>query len=119
MSIDPGILQDLKKMVILTGEISSVHEKTLKTAPFIFFDDLAEVSLSYDIKTSADASTPGLGSRISYTLSLPEDISSDPILDKRVDALKKTVQALLWDDVEISIFDKSGRDLCLIAKSKK
>lgn len=118
MSVNETVLSDLKRMTILTGKLSSVHEKTLKSAPFIFFDNIEKVSISYDIKTSSEASLPGLGSKISFTIAFSESPSDDPILEKRTEALKNTVQTLLWKEVEVYILDQSGNDLCLI-KSKK
>ncbi len=43
------ILDDMRKITMLTGEISSVHEESLKNWPYITFDNVKEVKINYDL----------------------------------------------------------------------
>lgn len=104
-------LSDIKKGAILTGRLSEVHVKTLQTAPFIFFDNLKEVRITYDLAPEADAAVPGLGSRVSFKLFFLEDQTQSDNLEKRTSALVKTAKNIMWESTEVTIFDQSGRDL--------
>lgn len=104
------VLQDLKKIVMLTGQLSEVHVSTLKNSPFIFFDGLKKLELSYDIKVGDTAGMPGMGSKVAFVLHLDKSTPND-FMEKRVSALKKTVHAILWPEVMVSITDENGKDL--------
>lgn len=100
-------LKDLKKMVILTGRLSEVHEKTLKNAPFIFFDHLKKVEISHDINTESGMAGT---SRVIFTLSFEEGYEPD-LLEYRVKALKNTVHTILWPEVAVGVYDEKGKSL--------
>lgn len=108
MSIDK-FLEDLKKTAILTGRLSDVHEKTLKHAPFIFFDELSKVEISHDITTDSAGGMP-MSSRVIFTLSFKEGYEPD-LVNQRVQALKNTVHTILWPEVVVSVFDQKGKSL--------
>jgi hypothetical protein len=109
--IDPNILKDLKTGAILTGRLSEVHVKTLQTAPFIFFDDLAEVSVSYNLVTDSEALVVGLGSKVKFTLTFKEKYKPDKHHEKRLQALIGTVHTILWPEVEVIVVDSDGDNL--------
>lgn len=104
------VLEDLKRGVILTGRLSEVHVKTLKTAPFIFFDELEKVELSYDINTDPAAAVPGVGSKVIYTLHFLNDFENG-MLNERVSALVKTTKHMLWPDMSVLVLGKNGKKL--------
>jgi hypothetical protein len=108
--IDPNILKDLKTGAILTGRLSEVHAKTLQVAPFIFFDDLAEVSVSYNLVTNPEALVPGLGSTVKFTLNFREKYKPDQHHEKRLQALVGTVHTILWPEVEVIVVDSDGNN---------
>lgn len=105
------ILTDLKKMVILTGQISDPQIKTLQACPFIFFDNLDNVSISYNIVTDTSGDMPGLGSKVNFTLNFKDKYEPDQHHDKRIQALMNTVYTMLWPEVEIFIVDQDGKNL--------
>jgi hypothetical protein len=44
-----AILEDLRKITMLTGELSSVHQESLQSWPLILFDDVKNVEIKYDL----------------------------------------------------------------------
>jgi hypothetical protein len=70
---------------------------------------LSKVEVSHDISTDAAGSLPN-SSRVIFTLYFQEGYEPD-ILDKRTEALKKTVHAILWPEVVVSIFNEKGKSL--------
>jgi hypothetical protein len=117
--VDPNILKDLKTGAILSGRLSEMHVKTLQTAPFIFFDDIAEVSVSYNLVTTPEASVPGLGSMVKFTLSFKEKYKPDQYHEKRLQALIGTVHTILWPEVEVIVVDSDGNNFKDVKHSSK
>lgn len=97
MSID---LEELRKITLITGRLSEVHIKTFEKSPFIFFDNLEKVEIHYDIKTD-ERSSSGL-SWIKFEL-YGENLDTQDLLGKRVNALKKTVKSLLWNEIDVIV----------------
>jgi hypothetical protein len=106
----PEILNDLKRGILLTGRLSEVHVKTLQAVPFIFFDEVGSVSISYDISTDTSGAMPGLGSKIAFVISFKGDYQPD-LLKDRVAALKNTVKTILWPEVKVIVEDSKGKNL--------
>lgn len=98
--MDNNILDDLRKMVLVTGQLSSVHVNTLRSAPLVFFDNLDHVKISYNIDTENPVS-----SVVEFQLVFNSDHIKDDIWEKRVDALKNTVKTILWKDIKINIIE--------------
>ena len=104
------MLEDLKRGIILTGRLSEVHIKTLKTAPFIFFDEVEKVEMSYDINTDPAAAVPGVGSKVIYTLHFLNDFENT-MMKERVSALVKTTKHMLWPEMSVLVLDKNGKKI--------
>lgn len=103
-------LDDLKKGVMLTGRLSEVHVKNLKNYPFIFFEELKSVEMSYNIVTDPTVSAPGTGSFVRYKLDV--DVEKNlSYMEKRLQALKGSVQTLLWPSVQVIVVDQTEREL--------
>lgn len=109
--IDPDILKDLKRGAILTGRLSDVHVKTLQSAPFIFFDGISEVKISYNLITDPSAQIPGLGSTVKFSLDFGSKYEPDEHHEKRLNALFATVHTILWPEVEVMVVDQNGNNL--------
>ena len=117
--INPDILKDLKKGAILTGRLSETHVKTLQTAPFIFFDGLVEVKISYNLVTDSKGLVSGLGSTVKFTLDFGSKYEPDQYHKKRIQALVGTVHTILWPEVEIAIVDQDGNNLKNVESSRE
>jgi hypothetical protein len=114
-------LENLRRGVILSGQLSEIHVKTLKMLPFIFFDEVETVEIDYDIKTIKDEPVRGLDpiyndSSIKFTISFKDLEKTDTtydidLLDKRLHALTKSVHTLLWPQVSIVVQTDNGIEL--------
>jgi hypothetical protein len=109
--VNPEILKDLKKGAILTGRLSEVHVKTLQSAPFVFFDGLLEVQVSYNLVVDGAAEVPGLGSTVKFTLDFGSKYEPDQYHEQRLNALIATVHTILWPGVEVIVVDQEGNNL--------
>lgn len=95
MSDSEAKVRELAKLSILSNRISEVHEKNLKAYPFIFFNGVSEASVDYDLERDGKY-------HVSFSLTVKID-GSNPFLEKRLEALDKSVKNLFWKEVSISV----------------
>lgn len=94
MSDQPSI-QDLTKLTVFSGRLSSVHITNLKNFPFIFFNGVIEANLEHDISTKKE-----IPSLISYSLILDQE---NDYVEKRYRALESAVRDLFWKEMQLKI----------------
>ncbi len=96
--------QDLTKLMLFFGRIPETHLESLKSFPFIFFNELKEANLEYDVQTT----DKGKPTAFSYNLIL--NVDANDHLDKRYKALEDAVRKLFWKEVliEIKLNGKEG-----------
>jgi len=111
-------LRNMAKFAISTNQISEVHVKNLKLWPFIFFNGVKSVKLDYDLTTNSrvtsdtDEKTGNVEYRfddpdtknfhISYDLEIDES-QDNSNLEKRFDALEKSVYTLFWAGIPVEV----------------
>ena len=88
-------IKELTKLNLLFGRISEVHVKNLQSFPFIYFNDLTEVKLAYDIATKREGF-----SSVTYDLIITKE---NDLLPKRFEALSTAVKAIFWEDISVKI----------------
>ena len=106
-AITAEMLKEMAQLTALSGRISSIQIHNLKMFPLIFFDEVQEVRISYDllpIKTVEDEPVKN-NLLVAYHLGLDESKNED--LDKRYSALEKSVRTLFWTDVTIEVYFNS------------
>lgn len=112
-------VREMAKLSMLSNKISEVQEKNLKMFPFVFFDDITEVKIDYDLSNdrmvdSAEdtkslevsyafgkAETSHL--RVSYYLTIDES-SNTMHLDRRFAAIEASVRALFWKETKVEVY---------------
>jgi hypothetical protein len=120
----PEKIKDMAKLVHLSGRISEFHEKNLKMYPYVFFDGVLEAKIEYDFSHRPSDSGPKespktpdefykeIGraamnmrsdSYVAYRLKI-NDNPMQPHMDKRFDALEKSVRSLFWNDVIVKVY---------------
>jgi hypothetical protein len=89
-------IADITKLGMFFGRISEVHIQNLKNFPWIFFNDLTEVTLDYSVASKKEDS-----SMVSYGLVIAKENDN---LEKRYKAIEDAVRALFWKEVHVKIF---------------
>jgi hypothetical protein len=102
-------VRELAQLSILSNRISEVHEKNLRAYPFIFFNGIKEANVDYELER-------GSKNHVKFNLSLNSG-ADNPNLEKRFEALDKSVKNLFWKEVTISIA-LDGKDVYPITKEK-
>jgi hypothetical protein len=99
------ILDDMRKITILTGEISKIHEQSLKKWPYIVFDNLKDVEINYDLtKNRYQDSGANL---VEFYLFMPKEFENTALIEnftERCEALKEWVVDMFWSDIETRIY---------------
>ena len=106
-------IRDLTKAVLLSGNLSETHVKNLQTYPLIIFNGVEEVETHYDINTdrSTVRETPSF---VEYHLTFKKGTRQlkKEELDKRLKYLTDAIATLLWNGIEVRVFNKkTGRKL--------
>jgi hypothetical protein len=94
-----AILDDMRRITMLTGEISNVHEASLKKWPYIVFENVQSVSISYDL-TKQTAIDNGYN-HVAYNIFInnPEDL----VLESRSKILTEWIRDLFWNEIEVKV----------------
>jgi len=92
-------IEDLNKIAMLTGEISSLHEKSLKTYPYIVFNGVKDFSIKYDI--SKDYTKENGEGYFTFDIEIEKE---QDLLDKRCENLTEWVRNLFWREIKIEIY---------------
>ena len=95
-----SIIEDMKKITILTGEISNVHEKSLLTWPYVVFDRVKNVEIKYDLSKTAH-SDQGYNVVEFFIMMEEEDKQNIDNFEKRCDTLKEWTESMLWSGIEV------------------
>jgi hypothetical protein len=94
-----GILDDMRRITMLTGEISNVHEMSLKQWPYVLFEGVQHVSVSYDL-TKQTALENG-ANHMSYTIYAP--VVDEVQTKERSKILASWVRDMFWKEIDITV----------------
>lgn len=94
------IIEDMKNITMLTGEISSVHLVNLKKWPHIVFNNITGLEIKYDLTKDRTKET-GEGFVEFYVEIENEEIED---FDKRCSFLAMWVRDMFWSEIRVSVF---------------
>jgi len=101
MNNTEAILEDMRKITILTGQISTIHEKNLKTWVFVAFDGVENLEIKYDLSKDYQKET-GEG-YVNFYLKLEENANIDN-LKERCDKITSWVREMFWNNISTTFF---------------
>lgn len=98
-------LQELSQLTLLANRISEIQEENLKKFPFVFFEEIREAQIDYDLGHGANEATREVNhkSSVTYHLLLNKEANTK-ILDKRFAALENGVRSIFWKDVRVVVY---------------
>ena len=109
----PELLSEMARLTALSGRISDVQIKNLQMFPLVFFNAVEMVEIAYDLSHKSDVledtegkliiNAPTRNNYVSYYLTLNE-IQNIEDLNKRYEALEKSVQTLFWTDLSVEVY---------------
>lgn len=95
-------LRDMAKLSVLSNRMSEIQEKNLKCYPFIFFDGVKSVKLTFDLSKVDDDGRINHGDHhVTYDLETSQEQNS---MDIRLAHLEKAVRTLFWNDLKVRVF---------------
>lgn len=111
-------VREMAKLSVLADRISEIQEKNLKMYPFVFFEGVKSVRISYDLSNNLGVNTeedekkadikyniskPETNHlRVSYYIALDERLNGQ--LEKRYEALENSVRNLFWKQVVVEVY---------------
>ena len=98
------ILEDMRKITMLTGEISKIHQENLKTWPYVIFNEINSVEIKYDL-TKDYTKEVGEG----YIEFRMESGSDQDSIDTRCNALAAWVRNMFWNEIKIIIYNNNKK----------
>jgi hypothetical protein len=100
-----AMLEDMRKITMLTGEISSVHQESLQKWPYIVFDDVEGVEVKYDL-TKATMESAGQN-LVEFFIAMPKGHEEKGVIDRFDDRCRNLVSwvwQMFWSDIEVRVF---------------
>jgi hypothetical protein len=106
---ESSIIEDHKKMVIMTGSLSDFQLQNLKTWPFLLFDGLETVEITYDFtKLVAEQSELSPGT-IQFNFNFKGELEPEKDLAKKqLETLSLWTRFMFWKETKVN-FLKSGK----------
>ncbi len=109
----PELLSEMARLTTLSGRISDVQIKNLQMFPLVFFEDVKECKIDYDLSHKSDVledpdgklivNAPTRNHYVAYHLILDESVNAEN-LGKRFSALEQSVRTLFWSDVSVEVY---------------
>jgi hypothetical protein len=97
-----NILEDMKKITMLTGEISNIHQKSLMTWPYVVFDSVENVEIKYDLSKSTQLAQQH--NLIEFFISINQVKKTIDNFEKRCQTLESWVENMLWSGIDVKIY---------------
>lgn len=113
-------VREMARLTLLTNTLNPIQEKNLKMYPLVFFNSVASARMEYDlsnaqmVEDSEDSKNVEVNYkfnkprvshlRVSYYLEIPEDSKDNGSIEKRFEALEKSVRNLLWSEIRVQVF---------------
>lgn len=99
---ESNIVEEHKKMVMMTGSLSDFQLENLKKWPFLLFDDLEEVKVNYDFTkliSEEEELSPGV---VEYDFKFKKNTKLDRNnTKKQLDTLTLWTKFLFWKETEV------------------
>ncbi len=101
---ESDVIEEHKKMVIMTGMISDFQLENLKTWPFILFsDDLDQVKLSYDFTKTVSNDEELSAGKVTYDFYFKKGSKLDRAdTKKQLETLSLWTRFMFWKETEVT-----------------
>lgn len=94
------IIDDMRNITMLTGEISSLHIQNLQQWSFVAFDGVESVEIDYDL--SKDTTQSAGEGFVYFNIDVEETAENDK-LEERCKTLTSWVRDMFWPEIKVSV----------------
>lgn len=110
-----SVLNDLRKLTVISKKLSEAHFKTLSSFCFVALENVDKVEIEYciDPKTYPDSSTPnGYVKYVIYKKNNKKGLGSKlRSQSERLEDIKRWTESIFWKDISVSFVNKKGKDI--------
>lgn len=106
-------VKGMAALVISSNRLSEFHEKNLKMFPFVFFEQVEEVKIDYNLSVRHDVEVeknndltlkkPLQHCFIAYYLKINEEANKQN-LPRRFETLENSVRNLFWNGLPVEVY---------------
>jgi len=102
MNNTKDILEDMRKITMLTGELSSIHELNLKKWPYVAFEGVEKSEVDYDL--SKDYTKEVGEGYVHFYLTIYPEHEDQKLLKERCDQVTQWVRNMFWEEINVTVF---------------
>jgi len=102
MNNTKAILEDMRKITMLTGDISTIHQQSMTKWPYLAFEGVDEVEVRYDLTKDYTLET-GEG-YVHFHLTVQPEYLEPDLLEKRCESIVLWVRDMFWSEIRVKIF---------------
>jgi len=95
-----NIVDDHKKMLIVSGNLSDFQLKNLKTWPFVVFDNIEDAMLDYNFGSENGIDTAG---EVTYTIMKKDITKNEDNIDNKKETLINWVKFMFWKETKVTV----------------
>lgn len=113
-------VREMAKLTLLTNKLNPIQEKNLKMYPLVFFNSIKSAKMEFDLSNDVmvdeivddkkaevnykfnKAETKHL--HVTYYLEIDENSKDNAYMEKRYEALEKSVRNLLWQEIKVKVY---------------
>lgn len=105
MNTTQQIIDDMRKITMLTGQISTIHKVSLEKWCYIAFDYVEEVEIKYDLsKDRFLQAKMGFVDFYIKTKNTKEPGFQQQHITQRIDTLSGWVRDIFWKEIAVSVY---------------
>ena len=111
--MDNTIVEEHRKMLVLSWELSDFQLKNLKTWPFLLFDNIDKVEISYDFTKTIQENDEEVedlcAGKIEFNIIFNKNTKiKKEVKEKGLETLSLWTKFLFWNDTEV-IIKRNGK----------
>lgn len=113
-------VREMARLTLLTNRLNPIQEKNLKMYPLVFFNGIKSANMEFDLSNDQmvnevedikkteikyefnKAETKHL--HVTYHLEIDENSKDNAYMEKRYEALEKSVRNLLWKEIKVRVY---------------
>lgn len=113
-TVEQAIVEDMRKILIATGQLSTTQEQTLKMWSLIAFSEVSSVEIKYDLSKY----TKTLDKQDHYITFMVNSNCQQDMLEARCQRLADYCRSFFWPELNVFVFINNKEVFSSLYKEK-